>query len=182
MYSTVWSLRCSFWPSLLRPCLQLQILHSSSQEEQEPLTHRRPPPPPTQAPPPAHPRSARPESAPDCPDATAATTEEAKDCGRGVRKEEDRERRGAHTRSLLPPQPSKLRLFLSHTSSSAVAAPPRAKAASTSGSSRLPKPKSHWGVGLVTVLTRSDARRRTASVTILNSDYTNDHEAKLFKM
>ncbi|KAM8730502.1 uncharacterized protein AB9X84_000551 isoform 1-T3 [Acanthopagrus schlegelii] len=120
-----------------------QILHSSSQEEQEPLTHRRPPPPPTQAPPPALHRSARPESAPDRPDATAATTEEGKDCGRGVRREEDRERRGGHTRSLQPPQPSKLRLFLSHTSSSAIVAPLRAKAASASGSSRLPKPKSH---------------------------------------
>ncbi|KAM9336254.1 uncharacterized protein ABDE67_019309 [Symphorus nematophorus] len=124
-----------------------QILHSSGREEQEPLTHRRPAPPPTQAPPPANPRSTQ----PDTNATTDRTTDGGKDCGkRAAGKEEEgeetttKERRGTHSRSLLqPPQPSKLRLFLSQTSSNGASGAKVKMAALASGSSRLPKPKSH---------------------------------------
>ncbi|GLD63218.1 serine-rich coiled-coil domain-containing protein 2-like isoform X1 [Lates japonicus] len=150
-----------------------QILHSSSQEVQKPLMDRVPKPPPTQAPPPAYPRSEIPaDKLPDSPDSNTADskTEEREDDGKG----ETKERRGAFTRSLKLPQPSKLRHFLSQTSrpdsssacTSTAAPPPKMRAprqlsmphdpesndasgvklktlAFTSGSSRLPKPKSH---------------------------------------
>nr|XP_046232761.1 serine-rich coiled-coil domain-containing protein 2-like isoform X2 [Scatophagus argus] len=142
-----------------------QILHSSCQEDQEPLMDRSPAPPPTEALPPTHPCSTRLDTPVlDCPD---RVTEIGKDYGKSTRKEEEKgettERR--RTRSLHPPQPSRLGLFLSQTSSSASAAagPLRTRAAQqqqlhdpqgssgvrvkmvavTSGSSRLPKPKSH---------------------------------------
>ncbi|XP_070847555.1 serine-rich coiled-coil domain-containing protein 2-like [Chaetodon trifascialis] len=140
-----------------------QILHSSSQE---PLTARCP------APPPANRCSTQPDAPADsnldCPDADAAHPKTAggKDDVKRASKEEEnaetKERRGTYARSL---QPSKLRLFLSQTSSSgsasAAATPLKTRAAKqlphdpessgvkiktatlTSGSSRLPKPKSH---------------------------------------
>ncbi|XP_070783639.1 serine-rich coiled-coil domain-containing protein 2-like [Enoplosus armatus] len=148
-----------------------QILHSSGQEEQVPLRDRCPAPPPTQALPPADPCSVL-----DCPDtnATAPLTDGGKDDGKRASEEEEKgktkERKGTYNRSLQPPQPSKLRLFLSQTSrlasssASAAVTPPKTRVskqqshdlesdgtsglkvkapAFTSGSSRLPKPKSH---------------------------------------
>ncbi|XP_070708272.1 serine-rich coiled-coil domain-containing protein 2-like [Pempheris klunzingeri] len=136
-----------------------QILHSSRQEDQEPLTDRSPPPP--RALPPANPCSAQPDTP-----AADPVTQGGKDYGKRASKEEaeergePKERRRTHGRSLQLPQPSKLRLFLCHTS--AAATPPKTKAprqpshdpesngtvktkmaAFACGSSRLPKPKSH---------------------------------------
>ncbi|XP_053269293.1 serine-rich coiled-coil domain-containing protein 2 isoform X2 [Pleuronectes platessa] len=131
-----------------------QVLHSSGQDDQEPLTGRLSTPLPAQAPPPARPCYETPS------DATDSTTREREDDGKSSMKES----RGAHSRSLKLPHPSKLRLFLSQTSSTA---PPSTTRASkppatlrdpeshassgvrlgmldfTFGSSRLPKPKSH---------------------------------------
>lgn len=148
-----------------------QILHPSSQEDQEPLTHRRPAPPPTRAPPPADPCSTHPDiradRLPRCPDTNG--THHMTEGGKEARKEEEgetKERRRTYSRSLQPPQASKLHLFMSPTSrpASAASTPPRMRAsrqlphdpesnstsvvkvkmaAFTSGSSRLPKPKSH---------------------------------------
>ncbi|XP_054860562.1 serine-rich coiled-coil domain-containing protein 2 isoform X2 [Amphiprion ocellaris] len=111
-----------------------QILHSSNQDDQEPLTT---PPPPTQAPPPARHAPADRLPTPPLPG--------AEDDGKA---QEKGDRRG---RSLLPPQPSKLRLFSSSPASLRATRPPRDPETSsssgvklrTSGSSRLPKPKSH---------------------------------------
>ncbi|KAM4524664.1 serine-rich coiled-coil domain-containing protein 2-like isoform 2-T3 [Odontesthes bonariensis] len=137
-----------------------QVLLSPRQDHQEPLTD--PDAPPTPAPPPGD--SAQPETPADrflrSLKTDAATTQR----GRwGVRIHRRVEEESATL--LLAPQPSKLRLFLSHTSSSAPSSPkarpsrppaaphdPDGNAAarvklramtSTSGSSRLPKPKSH---------------------------------------
>ncbi|XP_060951198.1 serine-rich coiled-coil domain-containing protein 2-like [Limanda limanda] len=136
--------------------LMSQVLHSPGQDDQEPLTDRLSMPPPDQAPPPARPCYETPSDA----DATDSTTGEREDDGKSSMNEP----RGAHSRSLKLPQPSKLRLFLSQTSSTA---PPSTTRASrppstlrdpeshassgvklrmldfTFGSSRLPKPKSH---------------------------------------
>ncbi|XP_071317803.1 serine-rich coiled-coil domain-containing protein 2 isoform X2 [Trachinotus anak] len=151
-----------------------QILHASCQESQESLMDRVPTPPPAQAPAPA---PADPCSETPADPTADSTTEEREDDGKRSRKEDKREtkeKRGAHNRSLKPPQPSKLRLFLSQTSkpdsssgcASTAAPPPKTRAprplstphdpessgasgvklkmpAFTSGSSRLPKPKSH---------------------------------------
>lgn len=113
-----------------------QILHASNQEEQKPLTT----PPPTQAPPPACPAPA--DRLP-----TPPPLQGAEDAGKP---QEKSDRRG---RSLLPPQPSKLRLFSSSPAPPRASRqpPPRDPESSsssgvklrTSGSSRLPKPKSH---------------------------------------
>ncbi|XP_033466617.1 uncharacterized protein ccser2b isoform X1 [Epinephelus lanceolatus] len=145
-----------------------QILHPSSQEVQEPLTHRCPAPPPTRALPPASACSTHPhipaDSLPLCPDTNG--THSMTEGGKDTRKEEEgetKERRRTYSRSqLLPPQPSKLHLFMCQTSrpnpTSASAAKtkvshdPEGNGTSgvkvkmvvfTSGSSRLPKPKSH---------------------------------------
>jgi len=150
-------------------CFQSQILHSSSQEDQEPLTD--PAAPPTQASPPGN--SAQPETPADRflhplkPDATNHTAQRGR-WGVNIHRrveEESGDGRGTSSRFLPAPQPSKLRLLLSHTSSSAPNSPktrpsrqppaphdPDSNAAArvklramtfTSGSSRLPKPKSH---------------------------------------
>ncbi|XP_051795470.1 serine-rich coiled-coil domain-containing protein 2-like isoform X3 [Acanthochromis polyacanthus] len=111
-----------------------QILHSSNQDDQEPLTT---PLPPTQAPPPA--RHAPADRLPTLPPPGAENDGKAQEKG---------DRRG---RSLLPPQPSKLRLFSSSPAPLRATRPPRDPETSgssgvklrTSGSSRLPKPKSH---------------------------------------
>ncbi|XP_028285928.1 serine-rich coiled-coil domain-containing protein 2-like isoform X2 [Parambassis ranga] len=133
-----------------------QILHSSNQEDQEPLTDR------IQAPPPPNPCSICPETPADrllcCPNTTS--THGGEDDGKPQRKEEQRgESRGTYSRSLLPPQPTKLRLFLPHTFNTPktrmLRQPPcdpdnrsSSSGSSTSGvkfktlaSSRLPKPK-----------------------------------------
>ncbi|XP_072229805.1 serine-rich coiled-coil domain-containing protein 2 [Leuresthes tenuis] len=146
-----------------------QILHSSRQEDQEPLTD--PAAPPTQASPPGN--SAQPETPADRflhplkPDATDRTAQRGR-WGLKIHRrgeEESGDRRGTSSRFLPAPQPSKLRLLLPHTSSSAPNSPktrssrqppappdPDSNAAAreklramtfTSGSSRLPKPKSH---------------------------------------
>ncbi|MEQ2225635.1 hypothetical protein ILYODFUR_019545 [Ilyodon furcidens] len=85
---------------------------------------------------------------------TTCATPRATHDGKQQRKLEEEEqtvRRGTCSRSLMPLQPSKLRLFLSHTNSSAPTSQPsdginasglKLKAFG-SGSSRLPKPKSH---------------------------------------
>ncbi|KAM9838126.1 uncharacterized protein ACBR49_018748 [Aulostomus maculatus] len=108
-----------------------QILHSSTQEDQKPLT----------APPSAKPCSTLPtHRVSDHPEtnATHCSPEEGEADGKQARKEEEKEettkKRGTHNRSLRLPQPSKLHLFLSQTSSSA---------ATIAAASRLPKPKSH---------------------------------------
>ncbi|CAJ1081374.1 serine-rich coiled-coil domain-containing protein 2-like isoform X2 [Xyrichtys novacula] len=130
------------------------VLHSSSQDDQKPLTDpcSAPPPPPLQAPPPAN-------TCPAQPAPTSAVTEEETDDEKRAKKE----RKG--NRSLLPPQPSKLRLFQSLTPSSAAFTPPpppktkavrqlshesesggtagvKVKTPVLNGLSRLPKPKS----------------------------------------
>ncbi|XP_065805826.1 serine-rich coiled-coil domain-containing protein 2 [Labrus bergylta] len=140
-----------------------QILHSSSQDDQKPLTHQGLASMPTQAPPPANSSSTHPDT---------HAPEGGKDDERRAAREEKgdtKERKGTYNRSLQHPLPSKLRLFLSHTSgavstSSAASTPPKTKAVRqlchesesngtagvkmktttlNSGSSRLPKPKSH---------------------------------------
>ncbi|XP_034425573.1 serine-rich coiled-coil domain-containing protein 2 isoform X2 [Hippoglossus hippoglossus] len=88
-----------------------QILYSSGQDDQEPLTGRLSTPPPAQAPPPARPCYETPSDT----DATDCTTGEREDDGKSSMKEP----RGAPSRSLKLPQPSKLRHFLSQTSSTA---------------------------------------------------------------
>ncbi|KAG7214212.1 hypothetical protein INR49_023261 [Caranx melampygus] len=150
-------------PTLLE---KSQVLHPSSQKDQEPLMDPvPPPPPPTQALPPANPCSKIP--------ADANTANSAPECrgddGKRPRKEDKREtkerRGGAGGRSLKLPQPSKLHLFQSLSSAPTAAPPPKTrkprplsmplypessassggklKAPVSSGSSRLPKPKSH---------------------------------------
>ncbi|KAM4526208.1 serine-rich coiled-coil domain-containing protein 2-like isoform 2-T2 [Fundulus diaphanus] len=110
-----------------------QVLHPSRQEDQEPLTKQAPP---------------------------SGATDDRKPPRK--LEEEETDRRGAVSRSLMPQLPSKLRLFSSHANSSAPTSPkkrsskqpsdgisslgPKLKA-SSSASSRLPKPKSHCGGG-----------------------------------
>ncbi|KAM4714950.1 uncharacterized protein FYW61_017933 [Anableps anableps] len=133
-----------------------QVLHASHQEDQEPLTN--------QAPPSGNPspREMLADRLPPSfkPIATTCTTPRATDDGKPQRKleEEKTERRGTCSRSLMPLHPSKLRLFLSHTNSSAPTPPKTSSSkqpsdsikssglkikAFSSGSSRLPKPKSY---------------------------------------
>ncbi|KAI3365344.1 hypothetical protein L3Q82_010128 [Scortum barcoo] len=94
-------------PMWLTEYIPSQILHSSHHEDQKPLTDQSPPL--TQAPPPAS------DPASTQPAAAHSTTEGVKDDGKRVSKEEEKgERKGAYSRSLQPPQPSRLRLFTSH--------------------------------------------------------------------
>lgn len=131
--------------------LQPQVLHSSHQGDQEPLMQQAPPPPgnPTQPETPAD--RLRPSSTtPDCTSQRAGADGKSQ---RKVEEEETNERRSS-SRSLRPPQPSKLRLFLSQACGSAPGSsntqplaprqPDGGKLEAFScGSSRLPKPKSH---------------------------------------
>ncbi|XP_030611244.1 serine-rich coiled-coil domain-containing protein 2-like [Archocentrus centrarchus] len=133
-----------------------QILHSSNQEDPEPLTDRIPTPPPTQAPPPSNLCHAHPETPADRhhhpdPSATLPVAHVGEDDGKKQKKVEEQksgEKRKIHSRSLQPPQPSKLHLF----PKTRAARDPEATRTSglnfrmlgfTSTSSRLPKPKSH---------------------------------------
>ncbi|CAK6981893.1 serine-rich coiled-coil domain-containing protein 2-like isoform X2, partial [Scomber scombrus] len=126
-----------------------QIFRPSRQEEPSPLTPNRAPPPAADA------CSPRPPADPPA-DPPAPTGGGEEDDGKTVKK---KERRGTSVRSLVLPQPSKLRLFLSQTPSLAFAPPsltlppslafapsppaPKRTPPLGSGSSRLPKPKSH---------------------------------------
>ncbi|XP_007565279.1 serine-rich coiled-coil domain-containing protein 2 isoform X1 [Poecilia formosa] len=137
-----------------------QVLHSSHQEDQEPLTNQAPPsgnPAHAEMPPDGLPPSFKPIAA------TCTTPTRATDDGNPQRKpgreEEETERRGTGSRSLMPLHPSKLRLFLSHAANGSAPASPKARPSEQlldrvnspglkakafgSGSSRLPKPKSY---------------------------------------
>ncbi|XP_043958155.1 serine-rich coiled-coil domain-containing protein 2 isoform X2 [Gambusia affinis] len=137
-----------------------QVLHASHQEDQEPLTNQAPSlgnPAHAEMLPDGLPPSFKPIAA------TCTTPTRAMDDGNPQRKpgreEEETERRGTGSRSLMPPYPSKLRLFLSHAANSSTPASPKARPsrqlldrvnspglktkAFGSGSTRLPKPKSY---------------------------------------
>ncbi|XP_041830082.1 serine-rich coiled-coil domain-containing protein 2-like isoform X2 [Melanotaenia boesemani] len=137
-----------------------QVLHTSGQEDQEPLTDSSPPP--SQAPPPGN--ATQPRTPADRL-LRSLKINHAVQRGGHDGKVESSDRCGTFSRSLLPPQSSKLRLFLPHISSSVPNSPkmrasrqrpgprdPDGSAAAgtklkapafTSSSSRLPKPKSH---------------------------------------
>ncbi|XP_022621726.1 serine-rich coiled-coil domain-containing protein 2-like [Seriola dumerili] len=137
----------------------LQILHSSTQEDQEPLMDRVPPPPPTRAPPPANPCSKIPADT----DTTDSTTEERQDDG----KKSTKEKRGACSRSLKLPQPSKLHLFLSQTSkpdpssacTSAAALPPKTRAPKQPSTPHDPESSGSSGVKLKALACSSSSSR-----------------------
>ncbi|PWA21610.1 hypothetical protein CCH79_00003446, partial [Gambusia affinis] len=148
-------------PSQASPPTSLEkVLHASHQEDQEPLTNQAPSlgnPAHAEMLPDGLPPSFKPIAA------TCTTPTRAMDDGNPQRKpgreEEETERRGTGSRSLMPPYPSKLRLFLSHAANSSTPASPKARPsrqlldrvnspglktkAFGSGSTRLPKPKSY---------------------------------------
>ncbi|XP_054898739.1 serine-rich coiled-coil domain-containing protein 2 [Poeciliopsis prolifica] len=137
-----------------------QVLYSSHQEDQEPLTNQAPPsgnPAHAEMLPDALPPSIEPIAA-TCTSPTRATVDGNPQRKPG-REEEETEKRGTTSRSLMPLHPSKLRLFLSHAANVSAPASPKARPsrqlldrvnspglkakAFGSGSSRLPKPKSY---------------------------------------
>lgn len=131
-------------------CFQSKVLHSSHRGDQEPLMQQAPPSPGS---------SAQPDRLLPSSKTPNGTSQREGGDGKSQRKveEEEKTERRTFRRSLLPPQPSKLRLFLSHTCSSAPGSPKTRSSAPcdsgsevklnafSSNSSRLPKPKNHWG-------------------------------------